>query len=169
MYRKSGRSTCSKRRSSENGGCSFRTVLPLILSFNLFRAYSRYPAYLIFPNVLFKIPSYLFLAFHVQAARMFTFSLLNKSSVFPFEHFYLANVYKAVFMRATDFMMKSEVTMKQSVSVIVTFQYYFHNCCNCANKMLGISSYYVDYIQRHTAVRNHGSPHLRQTEIQADV
>lgn len=69
MYWKSGRSTCSKRRSSENGGCSFRMVPPLILSFNLFRAYSRYPAYLIFPNALFKILSNLFLAFHVQATR----------------------------------------------------------------------------------------------------
>lgn len=121
MFWKSGRSTCSKRRSSENGGCSFRMVPPLILSFNLFRAYSRYSAYLIFPNALFKILSNLFFVFHVQTARMFTFSLLNKSSVFPLERFYLANVYKTVFMRLSDFM-KHRVKIERSVSnVLILF------------------------------------------------
>lgn len=104
-------------------GCSFRTMPPLILSFNLFRAYSRYPTYLIFPNVLFKIPSNFFFTFHIQAVRYSRFSRF-----FSFKRFYLANVYKTAFVRNMDFLKRQDkVLINYSILIFEHYPYYFNH------------------------------------------
>jgi len=80
-------------------GCSFRTLLPLILSFNLFRAYSRYPLSTLFflmPCLKFRRTSFLRSTFKLYDIHV----SLGKS--FSFIHLFLFCFYKTAFVRNTD-------------------------------------------------------------------